>query len=74
MARPIDTQPSNLSLLEMLAKVLTYNNFQFDHKNYLRVVGTAIGTRVAPSYTSIVMSNFKKTTRLHIPPQTEIVV
>ena len=51
-ARPGDTQPSNLSLVEMLAQVLSYNNFQFDGKKYLQVGGTAMGTRVAPSYAS----------------------
>ena len=59
-ARIGDLQPSNLSLLEMLAQVLTYNNFQFDGENYLQVGGTAMGTRLAPSYANIFMSNFKE--------------
>ena len=58
-ARPGDTQPSNLSLVEMLAQVLSYNNFQFDGKNYLQVGGTAMGTRVAPSYANIFMNDFE---------------
>ena len=58
-ARPGDTQPSNLSLIEMLAQVLSYNNFQFDGKNYLQVGGTAMGTRVAPSYANIFMNDFE---------------
>ena len=58
-ARPGDTQPSNLSLVEMLAQVLSYNNFQFDGKNYLQVGGIAMGTRVVPSYANIFMNDFE---------------
>ena len=35
LARPGDTQPSNLSLVKLLAQVLSLNNFQFDGQNYL---------------------------------------
>ena len=58
--RPNGIQPSNLSLVEMLAQVLSYNNFQFDGKNYLQVGGTAMGTRVAPSYANIFMNDFEE--------------
>ena len=58
-ARPGYTQPSNLSLVEMLAQVLSYNNFQFDGKNYLQVGGTAMGNRVALSYANIFMNDFE---------------
>ena len=50
-----DTQPS---LVELLAQVLSLNNFQFDGQNYLQVGGTAMGTRVAPSYANIFMNDF----------------
>ena len=58
--RPDGIQPSNLSLVEMLAQVLSYNNFQFDGKNYLQVRGTAMGTRVTPSYANIFMNDFEE--------------
>ena len=58
-ARPGDTQPSNLYLVEMFAQVLSYNNFQFDGKNYLQIGGTAMGTRVAQSYANIFMNDFE---------------
>ena len=48
-ARRGDIQPSNLSLVEMLAQVLSLHNSQFEGKNYLQIGGTAMGTRVAPS-------------------------
>ena len=44
----------------MLAQVLSYNSFQFDGKNYLQIGGTAMGTRVAPSYANIFMNNFEE--------------
>ena len=59
-ARPGDTQPSNLSLVQLLAQVLSLNNFQFDSKTYLQIGGTALGTRLAPSYAKIFMSDFKE--------------
>ena len=60
IARPGDTQRSNLSLVELLAQVLSLNNFQFDEQNYLQVGGPAMGTRVAPSYANVLMNNFEE--------------
>ena len=38
------------TLLELLKLVLHKNNFQFNGEHYLQIVGTAMGTKVAPSY------------------------
>ena len=57
--RGVDAQPSNISLMEMLNQVLTMNSFQFNGTNYLQIGGTAMGTRVAPSYANIFMSYFE---------------
>ena len=57
--RGVDAQPSNISLMDMLNQVLTMNNFQFNGTNYLQIGGTAMGTRVAPSYANIFMSSFE---------------
>ena len=59
-AQPDDVQPINLSLVEMLAQVFSNNNFKFDGKNYLQIRGTAMGTRVTPSYANMFMKNFKE--------------
>ena len=59
-ARLGNIQPSNLSLIKMLTQVLSYNNFQFDGKNYLQTGGTAMGTRVVPSYANIFMNDFEE--------------
>ena len=47
--------PKNKSLIELLKIVLTKNNFQFNGQNYLQLGGTAMGTRVAPSYANLFM-------------------
>ena len=57
--RGVDVHPSNLSITELLSQVLTYNNFRFNGRNYLQVGGTAMGTKLAPSYANIFMSSFE---------------
>ena len=57
--RPSSYKPSNSYILKLLEMVLKLNNFQFNYKNYLQVNGTAMGTRVAPTYANIFMSEFE---------------
>lgn len=40
--------------------VLRNNNFEFNGKHYLQKLGTAIGTRMAPSYANIFMDNLER--------------
>ena len=50
-SRPLPgVKPTNASLIAMLELVLKRNNFQFNGKNYLQTGGTAMGTKLAPSY------------------------
>ena len=51
--------PTNNSICDLLHLVLSCNNFQFDNKHYLQIGGTAMGTRVAPSFANIFMSWFE---------------
>jgi len=51
--------PSNANLTRILDYVLTKNNFDFNQKHYLQVGGTAMGTRVAPSFANLFMANFE---------------
>ena len=53
--------PTNNSICELLELVLTCNNFQFDNKHYLQVGGTAMGTKLAPSFANIYMGWFEDT-------------
>ena len=61
---PLDN-PTNRSLGELLRLVLTCNNFEFDNKHFLQVGGTAMGTKLAPSYANIFMGKFE---HLHVYP------
>jgi len=57
--RSDDSKPTNKSLVELLRLVLYKNNFEFNKKHYLQVGGTAMGTRVAPSFANLFMSHFE---------------
>jgi hypothetical protein len=52
--------PSTDNIVKLLEYVLTKNNFDFNAKHYLQVGGTAMGTKLAPSYANIFMSSFEE--------------
>ena len=52
-------KPSNVNLARTIEYVLTKNNFDFNQKHYLQVGGTAMGTRVAPSFANLFMAKFE---------------
>ena len=47
-------------VLDLLRSVLTKNNFTFNGKQYLQVGGTAMGTKLAPSYANIFMGHLEQ--------------
>ena len=47
-------------LRRMLELVLKCNNFKFNRKHFLQINGTAMGTRVAPTYANLFMSHFEE--------------
>jgi hypothetical protein len=52
------TQNDRLSkefILEAIELILTNNTFQFNSQNYLQMLGTAMGTKFAPSYASLTL-------------------
>jgi hypothetical protein len=51
--------PSTESILQLLHHVLTKNNFDFDNRHYLQTGGTAMGTKVAPSFANLFMADFE---------------
>ena len=51
--------PSIPSILALLHHVLTKNNFDFNSKHYLQTGGTAMGTKVAPSFANLFMADFE---------------
>jgi len=58
-SRDSNANPSNISILKLLQYVLTKNNFDFNGKHYLQVGGTAMGTKVAPSFAILFMADFE---------------
>ena len=55
-----DGKVSINSIMKLLTCVLQMNNFEFCDEQYLQVGGTAMGTRLAPSYASLFLSNLEK--------------
>ena len=53
--------PTNDSIISLLEMVLSKNNFNFNNEHYLQVGGTAMGTKLAPSYANIFMDYFERT-------------
>ena len=52
-------KPSIPNLCTLLEKVLTMNNFDFAGRHFLQVGGTAMGTKVAPSFANTFMGWFE---------------
>ena len=53
--------PSTDFLVKMLELVLKLNNFEFNNDHYIQINGTAMGTKVAPSYANIFMGRLETT-------------
>ena len=51
--------PPNDDLIHLASLILDKNNFSFDNHHYLRIQGTAMGTRMASSYTNIFMAKLE---------------
>ena len=62
-------QISIQSLTKLLKFVLHMNNFIFNEVHYLQIGGTAMGTRVATSYTNIFMSHLEAKLLKNAPHQ-----
>ena len=41
--------------------ILTMNNFSFNDNHYLQIHGTAMGTKMAPSYANLFLGFFEAT-------------
>ena len=48
------------SICKLLELVLKTNNFEFDNKEFLQVGGTAMGTKLAPSFANLFMGYFEE--------------
>ena len=59
--------PSTESLLKLLEHVLKLNNFMFNGEHYIQISGTAMGTKMAPSYANIFMGRLERSLLLRAP-------
>jgi hypothetical protein len=62
--------PPTQILVEFINIILSKNNFMFNNQHYLQIQGTAMGTKMAPSYANLFMAQFEETfmaTRQHLP-------
>ena len=50
---------STETLCDLIRIILTMNNFSFDDKHYLQMHGTAMGTRMAPSYANLFLAKLE---------------
>ena len=57
----MNSTPKNSSLIRLLEFVLKSNNFMLNQDNYLQINGTAMGTRVAPTYANLFMNSLEQT-------------
>ena len=55
----IDTRFSKEFIQEGLRVVLKNNHFHFDNEFYLHIKGTAMGTKVAPTYATLEMGHLE---------------
>ena len=52
--------PPTEDIINLISSILTKNNFTFDDQHYLQVHGTAMGTRMAPSYANLFMGKLER--------------
>ena len=58
--RHTNNLPHNSYIVELLEVVLTNNYFDFNGKHYHQISGTAMGTKLAPSYANLFMTKFEE--------------
>ena len=58
--KPPDSLPHNCYIIELLELVLTDNHFEFNGRYYHQLSGTAMGTKLSPSYANIFMTEFEE--------------
>ena len=52
--------PPTQTLVKLLTLVLKCNNFEFNGQHYLQVIGTAMGTKMAPAYANMFIGRLEK--------------
>ena len=69
LERGKDHQPPTSSIISLAKLVLELNAFQYGNKHYPQVHGTALGTRLAPSYANPFMGSLEDSLLASPPDQ-----
>ena len=56
-------------LCDLIRMILTMNSFEFNNTFYIQTHGTAMGTRMAPSYANLFLAKFETDALSHAPHQ-----
>ena len=56
--RPNNNTPTG-TLCDLIRMILTMNNFSFNDNHYLQIHGTAMGTKMAPSFANLFLGHFE---------------
>ena len=57
------------TLCDLIRMILTMNNFSFNDNHYLQIHGTAMGTKMAPSYANLFLGLFEANALKNAPFQ-----
>ena len=57
------------TLCDLIRMILTMNSFEFNNTFYIQIHGTAMGTRMAPSYANLFLAKFETDALSHAPHQ-----
>ena len=57
------------TLCDLIRMILTMNNFSFNDNHYLQIHGTAMGTKMAPSYANLFLAFFEANALKNAPSQ-----
>ena len=60
LAQSGHTNPPISDIKSLMSHVLTKNNFTFSDRHYLQIFGTAMGTRMAPSFACLFMTKLEQ--------------
>ena len=58
--KPPDNLPHNSYIIDLLELALTNNHFEYNDKYYHQMSGTAMGTKLEPSYAKLFMTRFEE--------------
>ena len=70
--KPPDSLPHNSYVIELLELALTNNHFEFNGKHYHQMSGTAMGTKLVPSYANLSMTKFEENNEYTYPLQPKL--